>query len=95
MTMLALVIKSRFEYSNKKCFRISAFAIVSEILLQYFKVVHKKFVPHLFDESGLGVWRNILSFKLFPLAYICWAAVNMMVSVLRTRRGSVFGSSDT
>ena len=95
MTVLALVIKTRFEYSNKKCFRISAFEVGSEVLLQYFEVVHKKFVTHLFDESNLGVWRNIFSFKLLPLADICWALVNVMVSFFSTRRSSVLCGSNT
>jgi hypothetical protein len=69
MTMLALVIKTRFEDSNKKCFRISAFEIVFEILLQYFEVVHKKFVSHFFNESDLGVWGNVISLKFFKFAY--------------------------
>ena len=68
MTVLALVIKTRFEYSNKKCFRISAFEVVSEVLLQYFEVVHKKFVSHFFNESDLGVWGNVISLKFFKFA---------------------------
>ena len=95
MTVLALVIKTRFVYSNKKCFRISAFEVVSEVLLQYFEVVHKKFVSHFFNESDLGVWENVISLKFFKFAKVSWAPINMMVGLFGTRRGPMFCGSNT